>query len=122
MSLDPESGVNTLVTFNYIKNKLKASPTEKLVLYTLLGFRNSMTGRCNPEVSTIANDAGYKHHRPVEKALKSLRDRDIIRSVRTMKTSHYYFVFEWNALLELYHDDDSAMNKSYENEFFEKLL
>nr|WP_243157423.1 helix-turn-helix domain-containing protein [Clostridium perfringens] len=75
------------IVFNNISIDLDR--VEKMVLISLVNHNNWKTGICNPSIKTIQDEWFYKSDREVIKALKSLREKNII-SKQTIKRRNYY--------------------------------
>lgn len=74
---------------------VECSSTEKLVLLCLAHHLNSATGQCNPSQARIAALTGLTD-RSVRKAMASLTERGLIRTLRHGRAAHCSFSISRN--------------------------
>lgn len=65
------------------------TPSEKLLCFALLRFRNNSTGLCYPSHSTLAEWTGLSRS-GIQKALRSLREKGLLSSHETPGRSNKY--------------------------------
>lgn len=108
--------VNTLQAIRDLTRKNKSNPLtgrEYHVLITLLTYRNNISFKCNPQMSTLAKDMQCARS-SVQSAIEGLRKKDYIRSTSNYNpenmrkmSNQYWITYDLDTVKKAFSEEES---------------